>query len=61
MLALLSGNRLGIRQPETLHEKYRHLFNLARIILAVSEIFCIRVSIGYLLMSGLMFNAFLVI
>jgi DHA1 family bicyclomycin/chloramphenicol resistance-like MFS transporter len=58
VLALLSGIWLGIRQPETLYEEYRHPFSLARIILAVSEIFCIRASIGYTLMSGLMFSAF---
>jgi len=58
VLALLSGIWLGVRQPETLHDEYRHPFSLARIISAVSEIFCIRASIGYTLMSGIMFSAF---
>jgi DHA1 family bicyclomycin/chloramphenicol resistance-like MFS transporter len=58
VLALLSGIWLGVRQPETLHDEYRHPFSLVRIISAVSEILCIRASIGYTLMSGIMFSAF---
>ena len=58
ILALLSVIWLGLRQPETLHKENRHPFSLVRIVLAVSEIFCIRASIGYTLMSGLMFSAF---
>jgi DHA1 family bicyclomycin/chloramphenicol resistance-like MFS transporter len=58
VLAMLSVIWLGVRQPETLHKENRHPFSLARIFLAVSEIFCIRASIGYTLMSGLMFSAF---
>ena len=33
-------------------------FTLVRIILAILEIFCIRASIGYTLMSGLMLSVF---
>ena len=58
ILALLSVIWLGVRQPETLHKENRHPFSLVRIVLAVFEIFCIRASIGYTLMSGLMFSAF---
>ena len=49
---------LALRQPETLSIENRRPFSVPQIALAVVEIFRIRVSIGYTLMSGLMFSAF---
>jgi len=58
VLALSSVIWLAFRQPETLSEDNRRPFSVLRIGMTVLEILRIRESIGYTLMSGLMFSAF---
>ena len=58
VLALSSVIWLAFRQPETLSEDNRRPFSVLRIAMTVLEILRIRESIGYTLMSGLMFSAF---
>ena len=58
VLAVSSVIWLAFRQPETLSEDNRRPFSVLRIGMTVLEILRIRESIGYTLMSGLMFSAF---
>lgn len=58
VLAVSSVIWLAFRQPETLSEDNRRPFSVLRIAMTVLEILRIRESIGYTLMSGLMFSAF---
>ncbi|NQW01211.1 MAG: multidrug effflux MFS transporter [Rhodospirillales bacterium] len=48
----------GWRQPETLPQTKRRAFSPGRIAAAVVEIFRTRASIGYIVMSGLIFSSF---
>lgn len=58
LLVLVAVIWLGLRQTETLLLAKRRPFSLFRIIAAVNEIFHTRMSIGYILLSGLIFSAF---
>jgi DHA1 family bicyclomycin/chloramphenicol resistance-like MFS transporter len=58
-LALIASIWLALRQPETLAPNRRIPFTLARIGLAVREIFSNRMALGYIIAIGLIFGAFL--
>ncbi len=58
VLVLVAVSWLALRQPETLLPEKRRAFSLYRIASAVNEIFHTRASIGYILLSGLIFSAF---
>lgn len=57
-LALIAFVWFGVRQPETLSVDRRRPFSPRHIASAVAEIFRTRMSIGYIVMSGLIFSAF---
>jgi MFS transporter, DHA1 family, multidrug resistance protein len=46
------------RQPETLPKNRRHAFSAKRIAVAFKETFLTRITIGYTVISGLVFGAF---
>lgn len=57
-LSLIIFVWFGVRQPETLPIDKRRPFSPSYIASAVAEIFRTRTSIGYIVMSGLIFSAF---
>ncbi len=57
-LALIACLWFALRQPETLAPNRRIPFSLARIGLALGEIFSNRIASGYTLAAGLIFGAF---
>ena len=58
VLALLIVIWFAVRQPETLKPENRRQFSLGHIGRSVIEILRIRVCMGYIIMSGLIFSAF---
>jgi DHA1 family bicyclomycin/chloramphenicol resistance-like MFS transporter len=57
-LALIASLWFALRQPETLAPNRRIPFSLARLALAVREIFANRIAFGYTLAAGLISGAF---
>jgi DHA1 family bicyclomycin/chloramphenicol resistance-like MFS transporter len=59
VLALIASLWFALRQPETLAPSHRLPFSLARMALAVREIFANRIAFGYTIAAGLISGAFI--
>ena len=59
VLALIASIWFALRQPETLAPNRRIPFSLARLAMAIREIFANRIAFGYTLATGLISGAFI--